>query len=44
MLKIKKKNTNCMLINVTVDKHHFDYFTEIIKIKNYLFNVIKKKI
>ena len=33
-----------MLINETVDKHHFDWFTEIIKIKNYLFNVIKNKL
>ena len=36
------KNPNCMLINVNLDKHHFDSFVEIIKIKNILFNVIKK--
>ena len=33
-----------MLINVNLDKHHFDSFTEIIKIKNCLFNVIKNKL
>ena len=38
------KNTNCMLINVNLDKHHFDTFTEIIKIKNSLFNVTKIKL
>ena len=32
-----------MLINVNLDKRHFDSFAEIIKIKNYLFNVIKNK-
>ena len=37
------KSTNCMLINVNLDKHHFDSFAEIIKIKNSLFNVIKNK-
>ena len=44
ILNVKKfkKNTNCMLINVNLDKHHFDSFVEIIKIKNILFNVIKK--
>ena len=42
MLKNLKKNTNCMLINVNLDKHHFDSFVEIIKIKNILFNVIQK--
>ena len=30
-----------MLINVNLDKHHFDSFV-VIKIKNILFNVIKK--
>ena len=38
------RNTNCMLINVNLDKHHFDSFAETIKIKNALFNVIKKKL
>ena len=33
-----------MLINVNFDKHHFDSFAEIIKIKNSLFNVIKNKL
>ena len=34
MLKNFLKYTNCMLINVKhLDKHHFDTFTEIIKIK-----------
>ena len=33
-----------MLINVNLDKHHFDSFAEIIKIKNSLFNVIKNKL
>ena len=44
ILNVKKfkKNTNCMLINVNLDKHHFDSFVEIIKIKNILFNVIQK--
>ena len=46
ILNVKKfkKNTNCMLINVNLDKHHFDSFAEIIKIKRYLFNVIKNKL
>ena len=30
-----KKNTNCMLININLNKHHFDSFTEIIKIKHF---------
>ena len=38
------RNTDCMLINVNLDKHHFDSFAETIKIKNALFNVIKKKL
>ena len=29
------RNTNCMLINVNLDKHHFDSFVEIIKIKKF---------
>ena len=33
-----------MLINVNLHKHQFDSFTEIIKIKNSLFNVIKNKL
>ena len=33
-----------MLINVNLDKNNFDSFTEIIKIKNFLFNVIKNKL
>ena len=46
ILNVKKflKNTNCMLINVDHDKHHFDSFVEIIKKKNSLFNVIKNKL
>ena len=46
ILNVKKflKNTNCMLINVNLDKNHFDSFTEIIKIKNFLFDVIKNKL
>ena len=46
ILNVKKfnKNTNCMLINVNLDKNNFDSFTEIIKIKNFLFNVIKNKL
>ena len=39
-----EENTNCMLINVNLDKHHSDSFTEIIKIKNSLFNAIKNKL
>ena len=44
MFQNLKKNTNCMLINVNLHKHQFDSFTEIIKIKNSLFNVIKNKL
>ena len=33
-----------MLINVNLDKHHFDSFVEIIEIKHSLFNVIKNKL
>ena len=33
-----------MLINVNLEKHHFDSFIEIIKIKSSLFNVIKNKL
>ena len=33
-----------MLTNVNFDKHHFDSFVEIIKIKNSLFHVIKHKL
>ena len=40
----KSKNINCLLINVNLDKHHFDSFAEIIKTKNSLFNVIKNKL
>ena len=43
-VKKLKTNTNCVLINVNLDKHHFDSFAEIIKIKNSLFNVIKNKL
>ena len=43
-VKKLKTNTNCMLINVNLDKHHFDSFAEIIKIKNSLFNVMKNKL
>ena len=33
-----------MFINVNLDKNYFDSFVEIIKIKNYFFNVIKNKL
>ena len=33
-----------MLVNVNLDKYHFDSFVEIIKIKNSLFNIIKNKV
>ena len=33
-----------MLINVSLEKHHFDLFVEIIKIKYSLCNVIKNKL
>ena len=33
-----------MLVNVNLDKHHFDSFAEIIKMKNALLNVIKNKL
>ena len=33
-----------MLININLKKHHFDSFTEIIKIKHLMFNVIKNKL
>ena len=39
-----EKNTNSMLINIHINRPHFDSFTEITKIKNYLFNVIKNKL
>ena len=42
--KKKLKNTNCILININPDKHHFDSFVEIIKIKNSLFNITKNKL
>ena len=32
-VKKLKKNTNCALINVNLEKNHFDSFTEIIKIE-----------
>ena len=38
------KYTNCMFINVNLDKNYFDSFVEIIKIKNSFFNVIKNKL
>ena len=46
ILRVKnfEENTNCMLINVNLDKHHSDSFTEIIKIKNSLLNAIKNKL
>ena len=46
ILSVKEfeKNTNCMLINIHINRPHFDSFTEITKIKNYLFNVIKNKL
>ena len=46
ILRVKnfEENTNCMLINVNLDKHHSDSFTEIIKIKSSLFNAIKNKL
>ena len=33
-----------MLININLNKHRFDSFAEISKIKNSLFNVIKNKL
>ena len=39
-----EENTNCILINVNLTKRHFDSFTEIIKIKNSLIDVIKNKL
>ena len=33
-----------MLMNVNLNKHRFDSFAEIIKIKNSLFNVLKSKL
>ena len=33
-----------MFINVYLDKHHFNSFPEIIKIKSFLFYVIKTKL
>ena len=46
ILRVKEfeKNTNCVLINVNLNKKHFDSFTEIIKIKNSLIVVIKNKL
>ena len=36
ILRVKEfeENTNCMLINVNLNKRHFDSFTETNKIKN----------
>ena len=39
-----EKKTNCMLINVNLNKKHFDSFTETIKISNSLIDVIKNKL
>ena len=46
ILRVKKfaENTNCMLININLNKHRFDSFAEISKIKNSSFNVIKNKL
>ena len=33
-----------MLLNVYLDKHHFNSFAKITKIKKFLFNVIKNKL
>ena len=41
--KFEQNTSNCMLINVSLNKHHFDSFTETIKIKSFLFNVAKIK-
>ena len=44
ILRVKKfeKKTNCMLINVNLNKKHFDSFTEIIKIENPLIDIKNK--
>ena len=39
-----EKNINCMPINVNLKRHHFDSFTEIIKMKHSLIDVIKNKL
>ena len=46
ILRVKEfeENTNCMLINVNLNKRHFDSFTEINKIKNSLIDLIKNKL
>ena len=46
ILRVKEfeKNTNCVLINVNLNKKHFDSFTEIIKISNSLIDIIKNKL
>ena len=46
MLRVKEfeKDANCMLINVNLNKQHFDSFTERIKIKTFLIDVIKNKL
>ena len=43
ILIVKKflKNTNCMLINVYLDKHHFNSFAKIIKIKIFCLMLLK---
>ena len=38
-----EKNTNCMLVNIHINRPHSDSFTEIIKKKNF-FNVTKNKL
>ena len=46
ILRVKEfvEITNCMLININLNKHPFDSFTKIIKIKNSFLNVIKNKL
>ena len=44
LVKEFAENANCMLLNVNLNKHRFDSFAEIIKIKNSLFNVLKSKL
>ena len=45
ILQVKEfeESTKCVLINVNLDEYNFDSFTEIIKIKNSLIDVIKNK-
>ena len=39
--EFEQNTNNCMLINVSLNKHYFDSFTETIKIKNFCLMLLK---